>query len=152
MGILDTILAKSQQGKTVVMERQTAEAVVAFMTMVAAAPSDEKPDEPGVIDEAEYQAMEAIYDKDAVMKAFPFSTLNGKHVELMQQFSIGLLLGQRACLAELRDIRSKKPEVREKVVLLAMAVAAKGGTSEHEKNALRKGIKELGLDPAEFNL
>lgn len=145
MGTFDNILARGRKAKTFLLKRQVAEAGVAFLTLVGYAD--------GSMDEEEYASMEEIYEADPVMKAFPFATLNAKHTELAKQFNIGKMLGQRACLKELRDIREEEADARDRIVLLAMALADKGGgTSDAEKDALRKGIKELGLVPADYDL
>jgi tellurite resistance protein TerB len=120
------------------------EGVVAGCTVVAYAD--------GVVKPEEKQKMMGFLRNNDALSVFD----TGKVIQLFEKYSgrfeFDRSIGEMDCLATIAKVKSKPDEARLLVRVCCAVGASDGNFDETEKQAVRKICKELGLDPADFDL
>jgi tellurite resistance protein TerB len=120
------------------------EGVVAGCTVVAYAD--------GVVKAEEKQKMMGFLKNNDMLSVFD----TGKVIALFEKYSgrfeFDRAIGEMDCLATVAKVKSKPDEARLLVRVCCAIGAADGNFDDTEKQAVRKICKELGLNPADFDL
>ena len=120
------------------------EGVVAGCTVVAYAD--------GVVKPEEKQKMMGFLKNNDMLSVFD----SGKVIALFEKYSgrfeFDRAIGEADCLAVIGKVKSKPIEAKLLVRCCCAIGASDGNFDATEKQAVRKICKELGLDPADFDL
>lgn len=138
-------VSKSLKDEVTKIKNQTfLEGVIAGCTVVAYAD--------GVVRPEEKQKMMGFLRTNDVLSVFD----TGKVIQLFDKtaskYEFDRSIGEMEALAAIGKLRSKPAEARLLVRVCCAIGASDGNFDESEKQAVKKICKELGLDPAEFDL
>jgi len=140
-----TEVSKGLKDEVTRIKNQTfLEGVVAGCTIVAYAD--------GVVKAEEKQKMIGFLKNNDMLSVFD----TGKVIALFEKYSgrfeFDRSIGEMDCLATVGKLKSKPQEARLLVRVCCAIGASDGNFDDTEKQAVRKICKELGLEPADFDL
>lgn len=143
-GKMDEV-SKSLKNEVTKIKNQTfLEGVVAGCTMVAYAD--------GVVRPEEKQKMMGFMRSNDVLSVFDISKVIALFDKSSSKYEFDRSIGEMEALASVGKLRSKPSEARLLVRVCCAIGASDGNFDQTEKQAVAKICKELGLDPAEFDL
>lgn len=143
-GKMDEV-SKSLKNEVTKIKNQTfLEGVVAGCTMVAYAD--------GVVRPEEKQKMMGFMRSNDVLSVFDISKVIALFDKASSKYEFDRSIGEMEALSAVGKLRSKPTEARLLVRVCCAIGASDGNFDQTEKQAVAKICKELGLDPAEFDL
>lgn len=143
-GKMDEV-SKSLKNEVTKIKNQTfLEGVVAGCTMVAYAD--------GVVRPEEKQKMMGFMRSNDVLSVFDISKVIALFDKASSKYEFDRSIGEMEALAAVGKLRSKPSEARLLVRVCCAIGASDGNFDQTEKQSVAKICKELGLDPAEFDL
>lgn len=143
-GKMDEV-SKSLKNEVSKIKNQTfLEGVVAGCTMVAYAD--------GVVRPEEKQKMMGFMRSNDVLSLFDISKVIALFDKASSKYEFDRSIGEMEALAAVGKLRSKPAEARLLVRVCCAIGASDGNFDQTEKQSVAKICKELGLDPAEFDL
>ncbi len=106
----------------------------------------------GVVKAEEKQKMMGFLKNNDMLSVFD----TGKVISLFEKYSgryeFDRSIGEADCLGAIGKVKGKPQEARLLVRVCCAIGASDGDFDNTEKQAVRKICKELGLDPADFDL
>ena len=120
------------------------EGVIAGCTVVAFAD--------GVVKAEEKQKMMGFLKNNDMLSVFDTGKVIALFEKYSARFEFDRSIGEMDCLATVAKVKSKPDEARLLVRVCCAIGAADGDFDDTEKQAVRKICKELGLQPADFDL
>ncbi len=120
------------------------EAVVNGCVLVAAAD--------GSIDASEKQKMAGFIERSDELKHFGISEVIGVFQKAAAVYESDEVLGKACAMEKIRKVRANEDQARLLVRVVSAIGAADGDFDTHEKNMVSEIARELGLDPADFNM
>ena len=120
------------------------EAVVAGCAVVAAAD--------GVISPEEKRKMIGFINQNEALKIFDLDEIIKLFEKFTSAYDFDAEVGKAQALKVVGQLKKKPDEARLMIRVCCAIGAADGDFDEHEKNVVRDICRELGQDPADFNL
>lgn len=151
MNALDWIKAQTDAAKTALQgeisrfnNRKFMQAAVAGAVAIAAAD--------GSIDADEKRKLYSVFQNLDALKAFRWDTVQPLFDELSGKYGFDPEIGQSEALKYVGALRSDASAARQLVRICVMVGGADGSFDDKEKAVARRICRELGLEPAEFDL
>jgi len=106
----------------------------------------------GEVSSAEKQKMMGFLQASEAMRVYDVNQVLDTFGRFSRQFEFDTAIGQAEALKAIGKLRSKPDEARLLIRVCCAIGASDGNFEEAERQAVRLICRELGLDPADFDL
>jgi tellurite resistance protein TerB len=124
--------------------RKFMQGAVAFGVMISAAD--------GNISSEEKKKLYGVFNNLDALKAFKWDSVQPLFDELARKYEFDADIGFAEAMKYVAALKGDEASARQLIRIGVMVGGSDGNFDEDEKNVVRKACRELGLNPADFDL